>query len=83
MHSRGRVLMHKWKGAAGPGPAGSEVVLLVWGARVSDGATRGCRSCLGTQLGHTAGGPEGTHRVGWITTGWELHFLDLLKEIQL
>lgn len=63
--------------------AGREVVLLVWGARVSDGATRGCRSCLGTQLGHTAGGLEGTHRVGWITAGWELHFLDLSKEIQL
>lgn len=82
MHSRGRVLMHKWNGAAGTWP-GREMVLLVWGARVSDGATRECRSCLGAQLGHTAGGLEGTHRVGWITTRWELHFLDLLKEIQL
>lgn len=45
--------------------------------------TRECRSCLGTQLGHTPGGLEGTHRLGWITTSWELHFLDLLKEIQL
>lgn len=62
------------------------MVLLVSSSGVQESVTvqtRECHSCLGAQLGHTVEGLEGTHRVGWITTRWELHFLDLLKEIQL
>lgn len=70
----------------GPGTAGSEMVLLVSLSGVQESVTvqtRECRSCQGAQLGHTPGGLEGTHRSGCITAGWERHFLDLLREIQL
>lgn len=78
--------MHSGMVQLGPGTAGSEKVLLVSSSGVQESVTVQMgerRSCLGTQIGHTPGGLEGTHSMGWITTRWELHFLDLLKEIQL
>lgn len=61
-------------------------MLLVSSSGVQESVTvrtRECHSCLGAQLGHTPEGLEGTHTVAYITTRWELHLLDLLKEIQL